>query len=175
MVPAGWCRQVFEALSQPSERPSVKLVGTRSSGQACRRRSGSGLLHACSVSRPRCTGTLRHPLESCRIPEQRFDHVHVDLVGPLLPFHGFTHLLTMVDRTRRPEVVPLSLTTTTDVVRAFISPRWPILARRQTSLLKEMCSLHPNCRQRWPWGSSCIIRRRTIHRLKGCVRGFIAP
>lgn len=27
-----------------------------------------------------------------------FDHVNVDLVGPLLPSHGFTYLFNMVDR-----------------------------------------------------------------------------
>uniref|UniRef100_A0AAV2J054 Gypsy retrotransposon integrase-like protein 1 n=1 Tax=Knipowitschia caucasica TaxID=637954 RepID=A0AAV2J054_KNICA len=61
------------------------------------------------------------PLGPFSIPERRFEHVHVDLVGPLPPSRGFTHLLTMVDRaTRWPEVVPLSSATPADVARAFI-------------------------------------------------------
>uniref|UniRef100_A0AAV2KH15 Reverse transcriptase RNase H-like domain-containing protein n=1 Tax=Knipowitschia caucasica TaxID=637954 RepID=A0AAV2KH15_KNICA len=41
------------------------------------------------------------PLEPFVVPERRFDHVNIDLVGPLPPSRGFTYLLTMVDRTTR--------------------------------------------------------------------------
>lgn len=62
------------------------------------------------------------PLEQFLIPKRHFDHINVDLVGPLLSSHGFTHLLTVVDRTTRwPDVVPLSSTTLAEVARAFIS------------------------------------------------------
>lgn len=55
------------------------------------------------------------------VPERRFDHVNVDLVGPLPASRGFTHLLTVVDRTTRwPEAILLSLTTSAEVARAFI-------------------------------------------------------
>ena len=62
------------------------------------------------------------PLAPFVVPERRFDHVHVDLVGPLPPSHGYTYLLTMVDRTTRwPEAVPLSSTmAAVEVARAFI-------------------------------------------------------
>lgn len=62
------------------------------------------------------------PLEQFIVPERRFDHVNVDLVGPLPSSQGFTYLLTMVDRTTRwPEAVPLTSTSAADVARAFIS------------------------------------------------------
>ena len=42
-------------------------------------------------------------------PTERFDHVHVDLVGPLPYSDGFKYLLTCVDRfTRWPETIPLA-------------------------------------------------------------------
>ncbi|KAJ8392318.1 hypothetical protein AAFF_G00076820 [Aldrovandia affinis] len=64
---------------------------------------------------------VKAPLAVFEVPERRFDHVNVDIVGPLPPSRGFTHLLTMVDRTTRwPEAVPLASTTTADVARAFI-------------------------------------------------------
>ena len=56
------------------------------------------------------------------MPERRFDHVNVDLVGPLPSSHGFTYLLTMVDRTTRwPEAVPLTSLASVEMTRAFIS------------------------------------------------------
>ena len=61
------------------------------------------------------------PLETFEVPERRFDHVNMDLVGPLPPSRGFTHLLTMVDRTTRwPEAVPLLSTSSAEVARAFL-------------------------------------------------------
>ena len=68
------------------------------------------------------TRHTKAPLALFKVPERRFDHVNVDLVGPLSPSRGYTYLLTMVDRTTRwPEGwVPLSSTTAAEVARAFV-------------------------------------------------------
>ena len=61
-------------------------------------------------------------VEKMDIPAARFSHVHVDIVGPLpLPSReGYTHLLTMIDRsTRWPEAVLLRETTAEAVLDAF--------------------------------------------------------
>ena len=51
----------------------------------------------------------------------RFEHVHIDLVGPLPFSRGYRYLLTCVDRfTRWPEAAPLADITTDSVARAFI-------------------------------------------------------
>ena len=44
------------------------------------------------------------------VPSGRFKHIHVDLVGPLMASdEGYTHVMTMVNRTTRwMEVIPLS-------------------------------------------------------------------
>ncbi|GFN87763.1 hypothetical protein PoB_001426900 [Plakobranchus ocellatus] len=55
------------------------------------------------------------------VPSRRLCHLHIDLVGPLPPSEGFTHLLTIIDRTSRwPEVIPLSGTSSTDCAKALI-------------------------------------------------------
>ena len=67
------------------------------------------------------------PIGQFQPPDSRFDHVHIDLVGPLPPVHGYTHLLTCVDRfTRWPEVISLTNTTTETVAQAlgFDSEIW---------------------------------------------------
>nr|VZI39510.1 unnamed protein product [Spirometra erinaceieuropaei] len=55
-------------------------------------------------------------------PDARFNHVHLDVVGPLPPSNGFTHLLTCVDRyTRWPEAIPLPNVQAETIVRALVS------------------------------------------------------
>jgi hypothetical protein len=56
------------------------------------------------------------------IPERRFSHIHVDLIGPLPPSQGCPHIFTMVDRTtRRREAVPLSTITAAACAEALCS------------------------------------------------------
>jgi transposase InsO family protein len=56
------------------------------------------------------------------VPRRRFEHVHVDLVGPLSQSSGFSHLFTIVDRTTRwPEAIPLSGIAAADCAAALFS------------------------------------------------------
>ncbi|BHF84689.1 hypothetical protein SprV_0902784000 [Sparganum proliferum] len=69
-------------------------------------------------------GPDRLRIASATSPDARFSHVHLDVVGPLPPSNGFTHLLTCVDRyTRWAEAIPLSNTQAETIVKAFVS-RW---------------------------------------------------
>ena len=55
------------------------------------------------------------------VPTTPFSHIHVDLVGPLPSSHGFTYLLTIIDRTTRwPEAIPMTTTATQDCAAAII-------------------------------------------------------
>jgi hypothetical protein len=56
------------------------------------------------------------------IPHRRFEHVHVDIVGPLPQSSGFSYLFTVVDRTTRwPEAIPLSNIATVDCAAALFT------------------------------------------------------
>lgn len=125
LVPATWRRRVFDAihsLSHPGVKASVKLVSAKFVWPGLRKDVKTWTATCLACQRAKVQRHVRAPLGPFPIPERRFEHVHVDLVGPLPPSRGFTHLLTMVDRTTRwPEAVPLSATTSPDVARAFIS------------------------------------------------------
>ena len=55
-------------------------------------------------------------------PKERFDHVHVDIVGPLPYSDGYKYLLTCVDRfTGWPEAIPLADIKAETVADAFFS------------------------------------------------------
>ena len=57
-------------------------------------------------------------------PTERFDHVHIDIVGPLQYSDGFRYLLTCVDRfTRWPEAIPLLDIRAETVADAFFNGR----------------------------------------------------
>lgn len=54
------------------------------------------------------------------LPNSRFRHIHVDIVGPLPPSNGNRYLLTIVDRfSRWPEAIPLENMTAHSVAKAF--------------------------------------------------------
>ena len=54
------------------------------------------------------------------MPTRRFDHIHVDLVGPLPPSNGSRYLFTVIDRfTRWPAAYPLQDMETSSCARAL--------------------------------------------------------
>ena len=124
VVPSGWRRRVFDAvhgLSHPGRKPSQRLVAAKFVWHGLKKDVRDWVTTCVACQRSKVHRHTKAPLAPFLVPERRFDHVNVDLVGPLPPSHGFTHLLTMVDRTTRwPEAVPLSSTTTAEVARAFI-------------------------------------------------------
>ncbi len=68
---------------------------------------------------------VKAPLETFEVPHRRFDHINVDLVGPLPSSQGRTNLFTIVDRfTRWPEAIPLGDDTTAAACARLLVTHW---------------------------------------------------
>ena len=125
IVPLSWRRTVFDSLhglSHPGIRATQKLITSRfvwpGINSDVRRWTRSCL----QCQRAKIQRHSHSPPSTFSTPDARFDIIHIDIVGPLPPSHGFTYLLTCVDRfTRWPEAIPLSSITTEAIAQAFLS------------------------------------------------------
>ena len=124
IVPAAFRKVVFNGihgLSHPSIRATRKLLADRYVWHGIRKQVGSWARTCKPCQVAKIQRHVRAPLQTFEVPHRRFDHINIDIVGPLPPAQGYTHLLTMVDRfTRWPEAIPLKGTDTETCARAVV-------------------------------------------------------
>ena len=125
IVPTSWRRKVFDSvhgLSHPSVRSTRKLIASKFIWNGLQKQVGLWAKQCVACQSAKIQTHVKAPLEKFEVPQRRFDHIHVDLVGPLPPSNGFTHLFTIIDRTSRwPEAIPLSNTSAASCAQALVS------------------------------------------------------
>ena len=118
-------RKLFKQLhsiSHPGVRASNRLISSRLVWPGMSRDVGLWAKSCISCQKSKISTHVHSTVSPIPVPTQRFSYIHVDLVGPLPSSHGFTYLITMIDRTTRwPEAIPLSSISAESCAHAFIS------------------------------------------------------
>ena len=124
LVPEGRRRQIFSAihnLAHPSGKATLAIASKSYVWQDMRHDvlRWAKQCEACGVSK---VGVhTKPPVLPIHVPTSRFEHVHVDIVGPFPADRGLKYVLTLIDRTRRwPEAIPTADTTAETVLQAFL-------------------------------------------------------
>ena len=118
-------RTVFNSLhnlSHPGIRASQHLITSRFIWHGMKTDIGKWTRSCLQCQRAKVHRHTVTPLATFNTPDARFDHVHIDLVGPLPTSQGCTYLLTCVDRfTRWPEAIPIPDSTADTAAQAFVN------------------------------------------------------
>ena len=124
LVPTSLRRRVFEMLhnlSHPSVRATKRSITKHFVWPQISKEVGRWARECLSCQTNKVQRHTRAPIVEFPSVSRRFEHVHIDLVGPLPPSQGYRFLLTAIDRfSRWPEAFPLRETSTAACAQAFL-------------------------------------------------------
>jgi transposase InsO family protein len=123
LVPVPFRRLIFDALhnaGHPGRRATKRLISSRFVWPLMAKQITQWAAECLPCQRAKTVVHAQPPAAAIPVPTHRFTHINVDIVGPLPVSAGYTHLLTIIDRSSRwPEAVPLSSTTAAACASAF--------------------------------------------------------
>nr|VZI19045.1 unnamed protein product [Spirometra erinaceieuropaei] len=125
VVPLSYRKVVFDhfhSLSHPGIRAGRKLFSARFVWPKMNSDIALWTKQCLACQKNKVHRHTFSPPSTFAVPDVRFNHVHLDLIGPLPPSRGYTHILTAVDRfTRWPIAVPISDTSAENIAMVFLT------------------------------------------------------
>ena len=168
-VPSAWRRRIFHAIhdqAHPGARATRRLLADRFVWHKMNAEVTAWVRTCIPCQRAKTHRHTSTPLHQFDPPGRRFEHIHVDIVGPLPISAGHQYVFTMVDRfTRWAEAVPIKdataatcaqvllqhwvarmgipLNITSDRGAQFVSGLWSALAKLLGCRLWQTTAYHP--------------------------------
>ena len=125
IVPFPLRRRVFDvmhSLSHPSVRSTKRSITKHFVWPQVAKDVGQWARECLKCQANKIHRHTKAPIGEFPSVSRRFEHVHIDLVGPLPSSKGYRYLLTAIDRfSRWPEAFPLSETSAATCAQTFLS------------------------------------------------------